>query len=345
MSDANRYVIIGAGAVGGTIAARLSAAGHDVAVVARGAHADVIQADGLRLRTPDGDITAHPAVWRTPADARLTPEHVLILAVKTQHAHDALAPWAALRLDDGRQAGAVLPVVVAMNGVTGEQIALRYARRVYGVCVWTPATYTRPGVVSSYFTPASGVFHIGRVPAERSGEADNVFLTTLATSWTAAGLDTPVAKDVMGWKWRKLLNNVSNAFDALFGDVDDPHEREIAQRLQKRARAEAEQVIAAAGITMVDRDVERQARRDGPSSGDIPGASYEGSSSRQSLSRGTGSIESAYLNGEIALLAHTHGLEAPANEGIIGISQRAAAAGAQPGEWTPSRVAAELGLL
>lgn len=339
-----RYVIIGAGAVGGTIAARLSAAGVEVALVARGDHAEAIERHDLRLRTPAGEVVGRPTVWRTPSDAQLTERDVIVLAVKTQHAHEALAPWITLPLHDGRPAGTVLPVLVAMNGVAGERIALRYARRVYGICVWTPATYTEPGLVSSYFTPTSGVFHVGRVPAERSDEYDHALLSALSAEWSAAGLSMPVQDDVMAWKWRKLLNNVGNAFDALFGDVTDASARAVADELRGRARTEAEQVIAAAGITLVDHAIERRARAEGPGFGDIPGAPYEGSSSRQSLVRGTGSIESAWLNGEIAMLAHTHGLDAPVNEGIVGISVRAAAQGAQPGEWTPQRVSQELGL-
>ena len=49
-----RILIVGAGAIGGFLAARLSGAGHDVAVVARGAHLQAIRTDGLRLVTAAG---------------------------------------------------------------------------------------------------------------------------------------------------------------------------------------------------------------------------------------------------------------------------------------------------
>lgn len=48
-----RYVIIGAGAVGGTIGVLLADAGHDVTLVARGAHLDALRERGLTLRTPE----------------------------------------------------------------------------------------------------------------------------------------------------------------------------------------------------------------------------------------------------------------------------------------------------
>ena len=47
-----RYIIIGAGAVGGTIGGRLFASGHEVVLVARGRHLDALRAHGLRLETP-----------------------------------------------------------------------------------------------------------------------------------------------------------------------------------------------------------------------------------------------------------------------------------------------------
>lgn len=340
-----RYVVIGAGAVGGTIAARLSAAGSDVVVVARGGHADAIERADLRLRTPDGDVLGRPVVWRSPDDARFAADDVLVLAVKTQDAAGALAPWASRPLPDGRLAGEALPVLVAMNGVTGEQVALRYARRVYGVCVWTPAGYVEPGVVSAAFTPASGVFHVGRVPAELADDVDRRLLHAMADEWTAAGLDMPVVDDVMGWKWRKLLNNVNNAVDALLGDVPpDPAEQAAARRITAATRAEAEAVLEAAGVTLVEADVERAARVAGPSMGRIPGAAASGSSSRQSLARGSGSIEAAYLNGEVALVAHRAGRTAPVNERLVALAEDAARFGRRPGDWTPIALAAALGL-
>ena len=51
-----RFIVYGAGAVGGVVAARLHLAGSDVQVVARGAHLDVIRRNGLRLVSADEDV-------------------------------------------------------------------------------------------------------------------------------------------------------------------------------------------------------------------------------------------------------------------------------------------------
>ena len=77
-----RYVIIGAGAVG-TIGVRLSQAGRDVTLVARGAHLDAVRRQGLLLAAPDGEHTARylpSAVPLSTGIGRLRDEGRAVLA-------------------------------------------------------------------------------------------------------------------------------------------------------------------------------------------------------------------------------------------------------------------------
>jgi 2-dehydropantoate 2-reductase len=67
-----------------------------------------------------------------------------------------------------------------------------------------------------------------------------------------------------------------------------------------------------------------------------------GGSTWQSLQRGTGNIETDYLNGEIAMIAHRAGMAAPINERLAILARRAAAAGAKPGEMSAEQLAALL---
>ena len=82
-----RYAIIGTGGIGGYLAAKLVAAGSEVAVLARGAHLAAIRDNGLTLRETndggDGEITVHPAV-ATDDGAALGAADVAIFAVKGQ---------------------------------------------------------------------------------------------------------------------------------------------------------------------------------------------------------------------------------------------------------------------
>ena len=83
MTPDMRYAIIGAGGIGGYLAAKLAAAGADVAVLARGAHLAAIRDQGLTLRDTDGEITVHPAVATDDGEA-LGAADVAVFAVKGQ---------------------------------------------------------------------------------------------------------------------------------------------------------------------------------------------------------------------------------------------------------------------
>ena len=79
-----RIGVVGAGAIGGAMAALAAVAGHDVEVTARGAHLEAIQRDGLRLTGGWGDHTV-------PVDARETLTRVPELAIVATKAMDARA--------------------------------------------------------------------------------------------------------------------------------------------------------------------------------------------------------------------------------------------------------------
>jgi len=152
-----RYIVIGAGAVGGTIGGCLFQAGHDVVLVARGPHLDALRAHGLRLATPLGTQTLRMPAVAGPADLELRDGDVLILSTKGQDTVDVLQQWAWQPVPDtGEAAAGLLPVVCAQNGVANEGIALRRFRHVYGMCVWLPATHLQPGVVESQGIPRAG---------------------------------------------------------------------------------------------------------------------------------------------------------------------------------------------
>ena len=158
-----RYIVIGAGGIGGTIGGRLSEAGHEVVLVARGAHLDALRAQGgLRLTTPEGTSVIGLPAASGPGDVELRADDVLLLATKTQDAEGALAGWAWKPVRGGTVASEALPVVCAQNGVASERLALRRFRHVYGMCVWLPATHLEAGAVQAQGAPLSGLLHIGR---------------------------------------------------------------------------------------------------------------------------------------------------------------------------------------
>jgi len=334
-----RYVILGAGAIGGAIGARLHQAGQDVVLVARGDHLRVMQEHGLRLRTPEEDVLLPVTAVAGPDETTLRSDDVLVLATKTHQATEALATWADVEVDGGGTAGERLPVLTALNGVASEDMALRYFARVYGVCVWMWAAHLTPGEVIVEGVPASGVFHIGRAPASAANEADSGLLDLVRGDWTAARLTTVLPPDVMAWKYRKLLTNAGNAVQALLG------QQRGMGALVRAAEAEGRSVLDAAGIDYTSDEEESAARARSFTVKPVPGLpEFIGGSTWQSLSRGTGSVETDYLNGELVRIARQHGLAAPINARLASLARRAARTRQQPGELSVDQLAELLGL-
>ncbi len=328
--DRVRYVIIGAGAVGGTIGGQLAESGQEVVLVARGPHLAALEADGLHLTTERGARTVRTATAAGPDDVDLRPGDVLVLAVKSQDTAATTARWADRPVAGGGNAGERLLLVCAQNGVDNERTALRRFARVAGMCVWLPATFLEPGHVSAAGTPVTGVLTLGSLPA---GDPDPD-LVAVGADLEAAGFRAPVVRDVMAWKYGKLLSNLGNAVEALCGSV-----RGTARDLLDATVAEAHAVLAAAGIAPVDSAEEARARA-GFTLVELAGVPRGGGSSWQSLVRGAGSIEAAYLNGEIVLLGRLHGVPTPLNAMLLARAEHAAAHHEQPGGHDPAEILA-----
>jgi 2-dehydropantoate 2-reductase len=321
-----RYIIVGAGAVGGTIGGRLFESGHDVVLVARGPHLDALRAHGLRLATPEGLFTLPiPAVGQ-PAELELRASDVLVLAVKTQDAAAVLAEWTWRPVRSGAVAAESLPVVCAQNGVASERIALRRFRRVYGTCVRVPAAHLEPGTVESQGAPMSGLLHIGRYPSGIDATAAQIGEDLAGSRFLA-----PVSADVMRWKYGKLLANLDNAIEALCGRGAGGD----AADLGRRARAEGTAVLDAAGIAYASRAESAAVRGEQVRILPVDGSPRRGGSSWQSLTRSTGSIEADFLNGEIVLLGRKQGIPTPVNEALQRLANQAAREHRAPGSITP----------
>lgn len=301
-----RYIIIGAGAIGGTVGGRLAESGQEVVLVARGAHRAALAEGGLRLRVPEGERTHRLPVVAGPDElGTLRADDVLVLAVKTQDSEAALNAWGPAPVEGGGTAATRLPLVCAQNGVESPRLALRRFRHVYAVCVWLPSTHVEPGVVSAAGTPFTGILHLGRYPHGVDDTARRI-----AADLEKAHFEAPVVADVARWQYAKLLSNLGNALEAVSGPIAGPD----AEALSERVRAEGAAVLEAAGIAYASAAEQRAVRGDKVTLVPLDGAPRGGGSSWQSLSRGAGSIEADHLNGEIALLGRLHGVPTPLNE-------------------------------
>ncbi|AYY13453.1 ketopantoate reductase family protein [Actinobacteria bacterium YIM 96077] len=293
-----RYVIIGAGAVGGLIGGRLHQYGSDVALVARGAQYEALRTRGLRLDDPDDTVTLDVPVHAHVSDVDWRADDVAILAMKSQDTVPALDDLVVSAPPD-------LPIVCAQNGVENERQALRRFPFVYAMHVMCPATYLEPGVVQARSAPISGLLDIGRYP-----QGVDTVVEQVTAELSGASFDSRPMTDIMRWKYAKLLLNLANAVQIVFPHDDlDRAGAEIATR----ARDEGVACLEAAGIPFASREEDEARRGDLLSVRPVGDQPRTGSSTWQSVARGAGSVETDYLNGEIVLLGRLHRVPTPVN--------------------------------
>ncbi|MGV9878028.1 ketopantoate reductase family protein [Streptomyces sp. NPDC003006] len=337
-----RYIIIGSGAVGGSIGGRLHESGRPVVLVARGAHFEALRDSGLRLTVPTGTLTLDVPVVTRPEDVELRADDVLVLAVKTQDSVAALDAWAARPVAGGGTAGERLPLVCAQNGVENERLALRRFREVYGVCVILPSSHLNPGEVVAPCGPYTGALVIGRygaaVDEEGTGGTDDT-ARRIADDLEKAQFLAPVVTDVMRWKYGKLLGNLANVVEAVCGSASDAP----AKDLIARAKAEGAAALDAAGIAYASGAEITELRTGTVDPQPIPGERARGSS-WQSLARGAGSIETDYLNGEMVLLGRRHGVPTPVNAALQDAARESVRMRRQPGGLSAEELSGRVGI-
>jgi 2-dehydropantoate 2-reductase len=322
-----RYVILGAGAIGCAIGGRLFEHGHDVVLVARGAHQAALANRGLELRDPDRTVKLPVATTSSPGEVGFEEGDIAVLSTKTQHSESALAQLAAA-------APSSLPVVCAQNGVESERLALRRFSNVQAMCVILPASYLEPGVVEIPVAPLTGILDVGRYPVG----ADDV-TRKVAADLNASSFESRVDPKVMASKYLKLQSNLGNSIEAACGTrTDDP----AAAELWQLARAEAFRCFDVAGIELADAAEDTERRKALGGLRPVGGHDRPGGSSWQSLARGTGNIETDWLNGEIVLLGRLHGIPTPVNELLQATASRMAAGGIAPGSIPAAELLAEL---
>ena len=194
-----RIAVIGAGALGGTFAALLDRAGHDVRLVARGAQLEAVRSSGLRLSGGFG-------AWETRrlvAVPHLAEQvDLVLLCVKAQDAAAALA-------EHGDSLGDA-PVLVVQNGLDGVASASAALPRssVFGALSIIAASYLEPGSVT-VTTPATT--YIGRGSSAPDAEV---------LHWEAElgeALRLQAIGNFVGAQWTKLVVNQINALPAITG--------------------------------------------------------------------------------------------------------------------------------
>ncbi|ARO34307.1 ketopantoate reductase ApbA/PanE domain-containing protein (plasmid) [Rhizobium sp. NXC14] len=312
-----RYIIIGAGAVGASLAAEFETHGISYVLVGRGAQIAHIARHGLCYRRPAEDRIVRLNTADTAAPPALRRDDILILAIKAQDVEATTEFWA-WRDVEGSGFASELPLVTLQNGLAAEDIALRRFDRVYAASIRIPARYTVTGEVVVGGEPNVGIVALGCYPAG----LDDTALSIVA-DLAKAGYLVEARPDIRRWKAAKLEHNVTNAVELFAGQPE--LRSKAAASLAKEARA----VLLAAGYDPAapsEWTIDISSWRVAPESGIKPGQQ----STWQSFTRGTTS-EVDYLNGEIVRLGRIHGVAAPINAAFQQAAARLALEGRQPG--------------
>jgi thiosulfate/3-mercaptopyruvate sulfurtransferase len=332
---ARRYIIIGAGAVGVTIAAELQRVGRDVLLVARGGQLAALRAGTLRYARPDGTRLLRLSAAAGPGEAALRDGDVLVLATKTQDADPVLADWAWRPVASAagpatRPAATAIPVVTVQNGLDAERAALRRFETVFGAVLWVAAGYVTPGEVAVPSAPAVGVAWLGPYP-----RGSHPVLEAVAADLAASGWVAHVVPDIRRHKAAKLAASVTFALSALYSPGPL---RGLAEQV---LRDEATQILLASGADIADLGAEAAADRHRLGHHSTAGPQYGGNSTWQSLTR-AGPVETDYINGEVVLAARLLGRSAPANAAIAERVHRALRDGTPAGSLDDADLLATL---
>lgn len=316
-----RIGVVGAGAIGGAIAALLARDGHEVEVTARGAHLAAIREGGIRLTGGWGDYVA-----RVEANEVLT--HGVELAIVATKAQDATA---AIRANIRMLRD--VPVVVVQNGLDGVSAAKAASPRsdIIGALATYATSYLSPGQITITTT---GPTFLGVA----DGESD------LPARYAARILDavmpTVVIANFTGAQWTKLIINQVNALPAITGlSVQEVIANGRLRRIMTASMRECVRIALRSGI--------RFESLQGLSHGRLRlfsfmplwigqilpalmsariGATPNPGSTLQSIRRGQ-ATEIDYLNGAVVRAAAAKGRTAPVNAALVEMVHEVEASG------------------
>jgi 2-dehydropantoate 2-reductase len=237
--------VMGTGAIGGYVGARLASVGADVTFIARGAHLAAIRAGGLRVQSPLGGVHINPAS-ATDDPTKVGEVDVVLLAVKlydVEAAARAISPML----------GGGTAIVCLQNGVDAPAVVARlYGReRVIGGVVMINGEITGPGIIRHN---ALNRLTLGALDGHSTARLER--LVALAN---AAGIETALSRDIRLEIWRKFL--VMAPLAALSAMTRVPLARIRAEddtwRLAEQGMREVMAVANSEGIGLTEEDVQR----------------------------------------------------------------------------------------
>ena len=254
-----KIAVVGAGAIGGYLGAKLALAGEDVTFIARNRNLAAINAHGFRLILADGREQHATRVRAVQHMADAGPQDVVLLTVKAHQVGDLLPELRALFHSEGSPQ---TMLVTMINGIpwwyfdrlggefdgrrldsvdpAGRIAAQIEPGRIIGSVVYPAAELVAPGVVRVI---EGNRFTLGELNGERSARIE-----ALSATLIRAGFKAPVSKDIRSELWIKLWGNLSfNPISALtHATLEDicrfPPARALAAAMMAEAQAVAEKL-------------------------------------------------------------------------------------------------------
>ena len=261
-----RIAIVGAGAIGAYLGAKLSASGEDVFLIARGPHLKAMQAHGIRVRSPEGDFEAHPTA--TGDFKEIGPVDYVFLTVKA-HGLTEVAPrlepllksdtavvsaqngipWWYFQRHGGPWDGTQLESVDP-GGVISKAIA---AERIIACIVYPSTSIVEPGVIQHI---EGNRFSLGELDGTTTERCRG-----LADTLTKSGLRCPIRTHIRDELWAKLLGNLAfNPISALTrATLSEIATHPEARAVVRAAMEEADAVAAGLGVKIpvtIDRRID-----------------------------------------------------------------------------------------
>lgn len=252
-----KIAVIGAGAIGGLVGARLALAGEEVTFLVRGANLQAIRSNGIRLVETDGEEKVARDVRATDDYDAAGPQDVVVLAVKAHQVAEVAGRV-------GKLFGPDTVVVTMQNGIPfwyfhrhggeyeghgvrsvdpdGQLARLIPPERILGCVVYPAAELVAPGVIRHI---EGGRFPLGELDGSTSAR-----ILRVSASFEQAGFKSPVLDDIRAEIWLKLWGNLSfNPISALaHSTLVDICQHPLTRDLAANMMREAEAVAARLGI-------------------------------------------------------------------------------------------------
>lgn len=297
-----RFAIIGTGGIGGYLTARLVKAGHEVAVLARGAHLAAIRDKGLTMRHQGEEVHVRPAI-ATDKGAELGSAEVAIFAVKGQ---DLAAAIEAARPAVGPKT-LVLPF---LNGVEAhERLAEAFGREraLIGIA-HISAFIAEPGVIATAMPLAD--FLVGGL----DGRQDAPRVRAIIEAFRAAGISAPDRRDLRVDLWSKLAFLAALAGTTAGARCTMGRVRAVPElwALYRRLAQEVYDVARARGIPLGEDTVELTMKRAGNTPDGVR------ASMAHDLAAGK-RLELDWLNGAVVRLGAEAGVATPAHQTVTAL--------------------------